>query len=266
MKKILFAIPIVILCMTVYGQRGELGIFGGGSYYIGDINPVKHFLMTRPAYGVFYRYNFDTRFAILGSYTRGELTADDAVAKFIPERKLSFSSPVNDFTFRAEFNFLDFFIGSKKSYFSPFIFAGITVFQFNPRSNGVALKPLQTEGVPYSTIAFALPFGIGFKYSVSDKIGIGIEWGMRKTTTDYLDDVSTTYHFKDLARVNNEFNYQSDPTGTYDNLGIYRPTYEQGMQRGNSQNKDWYNFTGAFISYKFSLFSRKKCKNLEFSN
>jgi hypothetical protein len=39
----------------------------------------------------------------------------------------------------------------------------------------------------------AIPFGIGAKMNVSKKVGIGLEWGPRKTFTDYLDDVSGTY-------------------------------------------------------------------------
>ena len=30
----------------------EMGFMGGGSYYIGDINPNKHFIYSKPAFGV----------------------------------------------------------------------------------------------------------------------------------------------------------------------------------------------------------------------
>jgi hypothetical protein len=241
---------IILSCVVSYGQKGELGIFGGGSYYIGDINPAKHFLLTKAAYGIFYRYNLDTRLALQASYNRGKLVADDGISKFIPERALRFESVINDFSLRFEFNFLDFFIGSKRSFFSPFIFGGASLFTFNPKRDGVELKPIHTEGKKYSGISVAMPFGIGFKFSVSDKLGIGIEWGMRKTITDYIDDVSTIYNFED-----SEDRYYTDPTGQY----------EQNMQRGNSQNNDWYNFTGISISYKFNLLNQHKCRNQEFS-
>ena len=42
----------------------ELGVFLGGSYYIGDLNPIRHFdQFTKPAGGLVCRYNFNPRLA-----------------------------------------------------------------------------------------------------------------------------------------------------------------------------------------------------------
>ncbi|MCX6234586.1 MAG: DUF6089 family protein [Bacteroidetes bacterium] len=250
MKRFFLILPLILIVSTLFGQKGELGLFGGGSYYVGDINPVKHFLQSKAAFGIFYRYNIDTRVALQASYNRGKLVGDDAVARWIPERQLKFESIINDFSARFEFNFLDYFIGSTRSYFTTFIFCGISLFTFNPKADGVALRPLTTEGVNYSKISIAMPFGLGFKYSLGENLGIGAEWGMRKTATDYIDDVSTIYNFQESGSP-----HYTDPSGTY----------KQDMQRGNSQNNDWYNFTGIFVSYKFSIFSTHKCRNQEFS-
>ena len=63
-------------------------------------------------------------------------------------------------------------------------------------------KPLSTEGQgladfpgqkPYHLTQFALPFGIGLRYALSDNVHIGFELSDRKTFTDYLDDVSSHY-------------------------------------------------------------------------
>ena len=46
-------------------QVSELGITGGVSYYIGDINPLRHYpANTHLAGGLLYRYNFDPRYAL----------------------------------------------------------------------------------------------------------------------------------------------------------------------------------------------------------
>ena len=37
------------------------------------------------------------------------------------------------------------------------------------------------------------PIGFGVKYAVTDKVNISFEIAHRFTTTDYIDDVSTTY-------------------------------------------------------------------------
>ena len=66
----------------------------------------------------------------------------------------------------------------------------------------VDLQPLGTEGQfsdqypekePYSLTQFTVPLGIGFKLSMGEKLSIIAEYGIRKTFTDYLDDVGGTY-------------------------------------------------------------------------
>jgi hypothetical protein len=89
---------------------------------------------------------------------------------------------------------------------TPYFFGGLAVFRFNPYAfdeNGekVFLKPLSTEGQgldgyntkPYGLTQFALPAGFGLKYAFDDRVRLGFEVGLRKTFTDYLDDVSTNY-------------------------------------------------------------------------
>ena len=102
----------------------------------------------------------------------------------------------------------------------------------------------------YSLTSFSMPFGIGFKYSISARFGISFEWGMRKTITDYLDDVSTTYYLDgDQIDPGNTAEVMSDPTFEH------KPYQE----RGNPKTNDWYNFTGITLTYKFRLFGNKGC-------
>ena len=77
-------------------------------------------------------------------------------------------------------------------------FAGIGLLYFNPKAtdqlgNSVALQPLKTEGVSYSLVTTVLPYGLGVRFKVTPMFNLAIEAGFRKTFTDYLDDVSTTY-------------------------------------------------------------------------
>ena len=141
---------------------------------------------------------------------------------------------------------------------SPYIFGGVGVFFFNPKSNGVALRDLGTEGQnvgfegrkKYNLYSFSIPFGFGVKISLNSRLGFGFEWGLRKTFTDYIDDVSTTYYL-DGANIDpaNTAMYLSDPTG------LHKPY----MQRGNPKTNDWYAFTGISLSYKFNLFGNRRC-------
>ncbi|MBL7137871.1 MAG: hypothetical protein ISS17_03760 [Bacteroidales bacterium] len=241
-------------------QDLEVGIFGGGCYYLGDVNPSGHFKGTRLAYGVLARYNIDSRWAVKLSGTRGTVTGNSANTWFLPDRNLQFESPVTDISAVAEFNFLPYFTGSKRNFISPYVFAGIGMFFFKPASIGVELQPLGTEGQqvgydgrkPYSLIGFNIPFGLGVKAGITRKIGMTLFWEMHKTFSDYLDDISTTYYLDGaVIDPNDPGQYLSDPT----------MSYQPGMQRGNSRNQDWYSFYGITITYKFALDGSKRCKD-----
>ncbi len=269
MKKF-FIIQIIILSTTLsFAQRGEIGVWLGGSYYAGDLNPNKPLLMTRPSFGVVYRHNFTTRIAIRAGGYYGTLIGDDSKAQFITERGLYFKSTIIDGSLLIEFNFLDYFIGSKRNYYSTYIFSGISGFYFNPKAeDGTVLRNIGTEGqnkpeiserTPYGMFSAALPFGVGFKYSMNDKLGLSLEWGMRKTITDYLDDVSTTYFFEG---DNTTQNYYADPTGRVS--FPEREDVETYVQRGDSQSNDWYAFVGVIVTYKISFYDQKKCRDQDF--
>lgn len=262
LKGLLAGVVFTLLSFPASSQTLELGLFGGGSYYLGEMNTAMHFSGTQLAYGALARLNVNKRWAFKFSYSRGKVKGDDSRYAFIEGSGLNFESRINDFSAVAEFNFLEYFTGSKKNYFTPYIFAGIGFFTFNPKSyEGVALQPLGTEGQnegfagrsPYNKWGISFPFGFGFKYSVSERIGIGVEWGMRKTFTDYIDDVSTSYYLigseidpGDVAGM------QSDPTRNH----------EPYMQRGDNKTADWFNFFGVSVTYKINLRSRLKC-NME---
>lgn len=233
----------------------EAGVFAGGSYYLGDINPALHFNQTQLAYGGVARYNINNRWAVKASFYHGKVKGDDTKTNATANRELNFLTRINDISVVAEFNWFEYFTGSTKSYFTPYIFAGVSYFMFKPETiSGVDLQSLGTEGQnddfdgrsPYSKSSFALPFGFGFKYSINKRIGLAFEWGMRKTITDYIDDVSTTYaESPDLI---------ADPT----------QSHTAGMQRGDSSKNDWYNYTGITLTYKFNLYDKTKCNNLSY--
>lgn len=260
MKKLYLSILFLFVSYTVtFAQLGEIGAFVGGSYYLGDINPANQFSQTQIAEGIFFRYNIDSRLALRFSAFRGELKSDDKVVKYNEERGLKFQTPVNELSLQFEFNFLKYYIGSSLNYWSPYIFGGISYFSFKPEADGYDLRDLGTEGQntangdkKYSLNSFSIPFGIGVKYSLSKRFGLGLEWGIRKTFTDYIDDISKTYYLEgENINTGVPEEYYSDPSRLN----------EVGMQRGNSKNNDWYSFAGISISYKINLSNCKGCRD-----
>ena len=242
-------------------QSLEVGCALGGTYYLGDLNPGKHFLNTAVAFGLVGRYNLDTRWAVKISILRGNIKGNAAQSTFLPERGLSFTSHLTDIAGTVEFNFLPYFTGSRMNAISPYIYGGFSVFFFDPMNNGVSLRSVGTEGqnigykgrTPYGSASLSIPFGLGVKMSLTKRLGFQVYWEMHKTFTDYIDDISTTYYLdsKAIAPGDNE-GILSDPT----------LSHEPGMQRGNASNKDWYAFFGIAFTYKFNLWSSKKCRDL----
>src|ERR1039457_3911255 len=207
MLRIIIFSLLCTIAKQSFPQTFEAGLTGGVSYYLGDLNPGKHFQDPQIAYGMLIRYNFDTRWTVKLTGSRGTVKGNSASSTFLPGNQLNFESPITDLSGTAEFNFFDYFTGSGRDYFTPYIYAGIGVFWFNPKSNGQLLRSLGTEGQkigyegrkPYSTTSVSIPFGLGVKYSLSRKICIAAFWEMHKTFTDYIDDVSKTYYLNGAA-------------------------------------------------------------------
>jgi len=247
---------------TQYKKNTEIGFLGSAAYYLGDLNKT-HFSQSSPAAGLVIRKNHDRRFsykteALFLSLRSDERMSTDPISL---DRGLHFKSLVYELSGQVEFNFLPYELGNPLYPWSPFLYTGISIFNFNPQAenkNGqwVNLQELGTEGQGssafperkvYSLIQLAIPIGGGIKIAVNEFFNIVLECGVRKTFTDYLDDVSMSYPGKNIGAVNEypiEMNQasieMSDPTGTH----------ILGDQRGNPDKKDWYSFAGITLSFK----------------
>ncbi len=275
MKKSLF-IVLVVFSLSAFAQnmnkkayfQHDVGVFLGGAYYIGDLNS-RHFFMTQPGIGAFYRFNYNYRLAFRGGFNIGSVMADDSQTDDPDqlERNLNFKSKMQEFYAQAEFNFWEYRVGHADYIFAPYVFAGVACLHFDPMANiqntWIQLHGLSTEGQKtsfnkqkqYKVWQPTIPFGLGFKLSVSKMITIGFEWGPRKTFTDYLDDVSGKY--VDPLLLAKEKGaiaaLMSDRSKVLDHTANY------GKLRGNPNTKDWYFFYGFVVSVKIKG-KPKECK------
>jgi len=240
----------------------EIGLLLGTSYYLGDLN-TTHFNQPLPAAGLIIRKNIDRRFAYKAeimylNLRSDERDSDDTIAV---NRGLHFKSPVYELSGQIEFNFLPFQPENPLYTWTPFVYTGISIFHYSPKAENkdgewIDLQPLGTEGQGtttlfgnetetrdnYSLIQYSIAMGGGFKIAVNPSFNIILEYGARKTFTDYLDDVSTTYPGGNLLDMTNEAIYMSDPLGTH----------SKNMERGNPDKKDWYAFAGITLSFRLS--------------
>jgi len=254
-KEHFFLIVTLCFCVVGYAQKNEYGFFVGSSGYYGDVGYEKAeqvLLHQSPAIGFMYKRNAHDYLSIRTSIQAGKIKASDEWAKNpnTIARNLSFESAILDLNLGFEFNFFKFSSRKRKTTYSPYLFAGISGILFNPKVMGtqIELQPLGTEGqgtqLPntgkkYSRMALAIPFGFGYKMNVSKKWSLAFEWTWRSAQTDYLDDVSTVYIDPNLL---------SSEAAAWSNPSEIEIT--NGKSRGNTNNNDWYNFTGITFSYK----------------
>ncbi len=266
-----FAVFILTLMTSgAFAQYHEVGLMLNQMHYIGDINQSNH-LPSRwsPGIGVIYRYNINDRLAFKGSFQYGSLYAadEDSDIDWQQNRNLHFQSDIAEFSGQMEVNFLTYEIGDKRRPSSPYVFLGFSVFRFNPQAEfndrWVDLQPLGTEGqgIPgyeerYPLTQVSIPFGLGYKFNIWRNFGGAIEWGFRRTFTDYLDDVSGVY--VDAAILED----QNGPLSVIMADRSLIPTGPAGtntdMQRGETNRKDYYIVGGFMVTYKIGK-PRIKC-------
>ena len=264
MKTFAFAL-LYLGSLTLHSQPLYVDFYGGSANYQGDLQTKRFDLnQSKPAIGLGLSYDLSSKFSLRGAANYIKIAgADEAgdAAKNVSYRNLSFKSTVWEAQIALEYNIFDI----DERGFSPYVFAGIAAFHFNPYAfdslgNKVFLRPLLTEGqgLPqypekklYNNNQLAIPFGGGIKLALSDKLQIGLEFGLRKLFTDYLDDVSGTYADSSILAA---------AKGTQAVAFAYRGSEIQsnakypaaGSIRGNPKNKDWYYTTGLRIRYSIT--------------
>jgi len=224
-QKHIISIFTILLSINLSSQNKlernlDFGIFGGLSYYQGDINHSKLIYNPKPSIGGFLRYAFHTRWAIRVGIFSGTLKGNDLNFNNLYQktRRANFSTPIVELTGQIELNFLPYRIGDKKKNWTPYIFTG-----------GTFLVASYADYV-YQP---AIPFGIGIKKNFTTNFSIGIEWAYRKTFTDGLDNLSW---------------YKNIPTTSVEN------NYLLPKQFAYFHQKDYYAFIGIFFTYKLKIF------------
>lgn len=261
-KRLFLVVVLYALIPAAYSQNIHLNIFSGIANYKGDLqynsNSGKQISFKQPnfAAGVGLKYEFSAKVYARFEITLAKIGADDKNQPGQQQRNLNFYSPIFDAMLGAEY----FIIDPYEHLVCPYVFAGIAYFHFNPYTldatrQKVFLKPLSTEGegfvagrLEYNLSQMAMPFGGGIKLAVSEDVRVGIELSLRKTFTDYLDDVSTSYVDANLLLANKgqqsvDLAYRGDEVGA----GAYPVA---GTARGTLAAKDWYYFTGVTISFR----------------
>jgi hypothetical protein len=218
MNRVKLALFFTFLISGVNAQINEIGLFLGGTNYIGDVGPTTYIAPNNLAVGFVYKWNRSTRHSYRFSYTYGSIGSKDVDAES-PDRKLrafEFTNTLHEFSAGIEFNFFEFDLHQLKPQFTPYINTGINYFAYDE-----LFYTDNKASEDYKDGAFAIPMIVGVKARLNRDFIIGFEVGVRYTFTDNLDG-------------SNPKNENFAP-----------------LRFGNLKSNDWYVFSGLSLTYTF---------------
>ena len=219
MRHLIILILSILTVNLSHSQINEIGVFVGGSNFIGDVGATNYISPNQLAIGGIYKWNRSKRHSYRASVIFSELEGID-VNSDDPrriERGYEFSSKIIEASIGMEFTFMDFDLHSGEKLGTPYLYTGLTV---TNHDNHYFLNGEQTPENT-SSWAYGIPMALGFKTNFLGNFILGIEVGARYTFSDELDGSVPDAEFR------------------------------QQYQFGNINNNDWYMFSGITLTYTF---------------
>jgi hypothetical protein len=171
-----------------------------------------------PAVGLLYKWNKSPRHSWRASYSQSKIVANDKDAKAPSrnQRGYRFENNLKEVSLGLEFNFFEFNLHELGYKVTPYVYSGISYFKYDELYivSGETRKDRRAS-------SFAIPVIIGVKASVTPRLILAAEVGVRATVTDNIDG--------------------SNPSNEN-----WKP-----LRFGNLNNNDWYVFSGLTLTYTF---------------
>lgn len=201
-------------------QIYEVGVFAGGSNFIGDVGATDYISPNSPAFGGIFKWNRSPRHSWRLSVIFTELEGVDADSDDLRrvERGYEFKNNLLEISAGMEFTFFDFNLHGMGNKSTPYLYTGITAAKHDNYffdTNGI----LTSEDA--SSWAYGIPIVLGFKTTVGYSFILAAEIGARYTFTDEID-------------------------GSVPDAKSRAP-----LSFGNINSNDWYVFTGLTLTYTF---------------
>lgn len=215
MKKQLLAIVFICITSISWSQINEIGVFIGGSNYVGDVGKTAYLLPNKIAGSIIYKYNANPRIAFRGTLSYLPISGNDANStnSVRINRNFNFKNEIKELAVGIEYNFFEYDMTSSDKYYTPYILLEVAGFNYNTVASEITAGTYNFK----NSTSFAIPFGLGFKTRLADNIGFAIETRVRYTFKDDID---------------------------------YTTNKIQSLNFGGNSN-DWYMFTGISLVYAF---------------
>ena len=219
MRHITILILSILTIQISHSQINELGVFLGGSNFIGDVGATNYISPNRPALGILYKWNRSPRHSWRISLIYSDLVTDDSKSDDPRriQRDYHFDSNLLEISAGMEFTFIDFNLHTRRKIATPYLYTGISVAH---HENYYFFNGVQTDE-NNSSWAYGIPMALGFKTNFLGSLILGVEVGARYTFSDELEG-----SMPDSA---NHLQYRF----------------------GNINNNDWYVFSGITLTYTF---------------
>lgn len=215
----------ILFTQTTKAQIYEVGLFVGGSNFIGDVGATNYISPNQLAVGGVFKWNRSPRHSFRASIIFSDLEGIDGKSDDPRriQRGYEFNVSVLEVSAGMEFTFLDFDLHDNRQKYTPYLYTGITAanhdnYFFTPAGE------YTFEGT--SSWAFGIPMVLGFKTNVTGHLILSAEIGARYTFSDELDG------------------------------SVPDSTDRETLSFGNTNSNDWYVFSGFTLTYTFG---RRPC-------
>lgn len=219
MTKFFFALLSCCCFTATQAQINELGVFVGGSNFIGDVGATTFINPNASTVGLIYKWNKTPRHSWRITYIQSNLESNDIDSEELRRinRGFSFQNTIKEISGGIEFNFFDFNIYNPlERKITPYVFTGLSLSFYDSLFYKFGLAEFDSKQK-----TLALPIILGVKSNLTSNFVLGLEIGARYT---YADDIDGS---------------------------LPRNESWQPIQFGNQNNNDWYVFSGITLTYTF---------------
>lgn len=210
---------ILLITVSANAQIHEIGVFAGGSNFVGDVGETTYIKPNEFAFGLLYKWNRSTRHSWRASVSVAKITADDDLSTDVSRklRNYDFENTVKEVALGLEFNFFEFDMHELKTQFTPYVFLGLAYTQYD----GLFYKQPNETTSDASHGTLSVPFALGVKANIINNLVLGFEVAPRYSMADDIDG--------------------SFPTNS---------SLKQ-LRFGNINSNDWYIISGFTLTYTF---------------
>ena len=239
-RKLNILVFLIFISNVLSSQDNEIGLFFGGTNYIGDVGPttyVNPFLVKNSVdngkssftsvVGILYRKNFSNRFGLRLGLNIADIESSDlwnGSKNYRIERGKSFKNNIQEFHIGIDFNFLEFETSSNDFEFTPYIHTGLSLIRYDALHYPLGINEAQSYGRDND---LAFPITVGLKLKPLKYFVLGLEISAKHSFTENLDG--------------------SYPKFEDSNLYSQRPF-------GSNLSQDWYVYSGITLTYLFGSY------------